>query len=221
MAIINNSKKFIFVHVPKAAGTSVTNTLSKYTSYQDLEIGGTLFGEQIQPAYKSRFGLAKHTPAAGIREIIGTADWDKMFKFSIVRNPYDRVISTFKFLKNWEGTPELYKNKLKKFKDVNDYVLSNMWDESDGPDFIFKPQTFWLTDNNDRNKVIVDFVGRLECLDEDLAFIQSKIEGVNVLPERTPQLNKTEGEFQLDVDSIAKINNYYARDFGFFNYEKK
>ena len=47
MAIINQSKKFIFVHVPKAAGTSVTSAFSKYTSYQDLEIGGAKFGESI------------------------------------------------------------------------------------------------------------------------------------------------------------------------------
>ncbi|MGF1774963.1 sulfotransferase family protein [Vibrio wakamikoensis] len=219
MAIINNSKNFVFVHVPKAAGTSVTNALSKYTTYLDLEIGGTHFGEIIQPAYKKRFGLGKHSPASGMRTVIGEDKWNEMFTFSIVRNPYERVISTFKFLNKWEGTPAKYKEELSKFKDINEYILSNMWEESDGPDFIFKPQTFWLTDVKDRNKVIVDFIGKLETLDIDLAKIKSKIEGCEIEEKPTAQLNKTEGEYNLSVESIAKINSHYSRDFAFFDYK--
>lgn len=220
MAIINNSKKFVFVHVPKAAGTSVTNMLSKYTTYQDLEIGGTHFGEYIQPAYKKRFGIGKHSPASNIRDLIGQEHWNNMFTFSIVRNPYDRVISTYKFLNKWEGTPEHYKKELVKFTDINDYILSNMWEESDGPDFIFKPQTFWLTDVNDRSKLIVNFVGKLETLDQDLAKIMSKIEKTNIEVEEAPQLNKTEGEFELSAEAVEKINRVYARDFDFWGYKK-
>ena len=220
MAIINNSKNFIFVHVPKAAGTSVTNALSKYTTYRDLEIGGTHFGEQIQPAYKKRFGLGKHTPASGIRSIIGQEVWQNMFTFSIVRNPYDRVVSTYRFLNKWEGTPEKIKIELQKFKNINDYILSDMWEESDGPDFIFKPQTFWLTDVNDRSKVMVDFVGKLESLDDDLNYIMSVIEGKKLEVVKSPKLNTTEGSFKLNEPSVEKINNYYARDFKFFGYEK-
>ncbi len=220
MAIINNSKKFVFVHVPKAAGTSVTNALSKYTTYQDLEIGATHFGEKIQPAYKKRFGLGKHTPASGIRSVIGKDKWDEMFTFSIVRNPYDRIISTFKFLNKWEGTPEKYKEDLRKFKNINEYILSDIWEESDGPDYIFKPQTFWLTDEEDRSKVIVDYVGKLETIDSDLAKIMSKIEDIKIDFFESPQLNKTEGKFELSINSIEKINRVYDRDFGFWDYEK-
>jgi len=84
MAIINHSFNFVFVHVPKAAGTSVTSILSKYTNYCDLEIGATEFGEYIQPAYKKRFGLAKHSPARDIRNLVGAVAWSKFFTFSFV-----------------------------------------------------------------------------------------------------------------------------------------
>ncbi|RBW46957.1 hypothetical protein DS885_05470 [Psychromonas sp. B3M02] len=220
MAIINNSKQFVFVHVPKAAGTSVTNVLAKYTTYKDLEIGGTHFGESIQPAYKNRFGLCKHSAASNIRNVIGQDAWDNMYKFSIVRNPYDRVISTYKFLLKWGGTPAPIKEKLESFKDINEYVLSSMWEDSDGPDSIFRPQVFWLTDVNDRNKVIVDYVGKLETLDEDLARIMSQIEGVSVDVNESPQLNKTEGSYKLNEKAIEKINSFYARDFAFLGYKK-
>lgn len=39
--IVNHTHKFIFVHVPKSAGTSVTQMFSEYSSYRDLEVGGT------------------------------------------------------------------------------------------------------------------------------------------------------------------------------------
>ncbi|MGR5254316.1 sulfotransferase family 2 domain-containing protein [Vibrio astriarenae] len=220
MAIISNSKKFVFIHVPKAAGTSVTNILSKYTTYMDLEIGGTSFGEQIQTAYKDRFGLSKHTTASGVRDVLGDEVWKGMFKFSIVRNPYDRTISTYKFLKKWKGTPAKFKEKLDNFSNINEYILSDTWEESDGPDYIFKPQTYWLTDPNERSKVIVDFVGRLENLDNDLANIQSIIEGGQVEPIETPKLNVSVGEHELSAESIDKINLVYSRDFSFWGYDK-
>lgn len=221
MAIINHSRKFIFVHVPKAAGTSVTNMLSKYTSYRDLEIGGTTFGEKIQSAFKKRFGISKHATSSNLQAIVGEEEWDEMFTFSIVRNPYSRVISTYKFLNEWEGTPTKFKKILAQFSDINDYILSNIWEESNGPDNIFRPQTFWLTDNKDRSKILVNFVGRLETLDNDLNHIISKIEGIKIEKKQAPQLNKTSGNFTLSKKSIDKINEFYSRDFHFWGYEKQ
>ena len=129
------------------------------------------------------------------------------------------MISTYKFLNKWEGTPSKFKKQLAKFNDINDYILSDMWEESDGPDFIFKTQTFWLTDRNDRSKVIVDYVGKLETLDEDLNKIMSTIEGKDLELSKTLQLNKTEGDYELSEASIAKINQVYSRDFSFWGYE--
>ena len=48
--IISNSHKFIFVHVMKTAGTSVSAALDPWLRWNDIAIGGTRFGEQIQPA---------------------------------------------------------------------------------------------------------------------------------------------------------------------------
>lgn len=219
MAIINNSKKFIFVHVPKAAGTSVTSALSEYTTYKDLEIGGTQFGERIQKAYIERFGLGKHSPASSIKDVVGKKFWKECFSFSIVRNPYDRVISTYKFLKKWNGTPEAIKKEIFNFKDINEYINSDIWDKSPGPDDIFRPQVYWLTDKDEREEILVDYIGRCEELDNSLAKIKSIIEDVEVLPIKTPILNKTDGTMTLSPESIARINKYYARDFRLLGYE--
>ena len=165
--------------------------------------------------------MTKHSPASNIRDVVGDRVWNSMFKFSIVRNPYDRVISTYNFLNGWSGTPEKFKEQLSKFSNIDEYISSDIWDESSGPDNIFKPQTFWLTDNKDRGKVIVDFVGRLETLDSDLNKVISKIENVEDAKfESAPVLNRSKGESSLSDASIEKVNEFYKRDFKFWGYEK-
>lgn len=41
MSIINNSKNFIFIHIPKAAGTPVALFFSKHSRYCDQELGAS------------------------------------------------------------------------------------------------------------------------------------------------------------------------------------
>ena len=103
MTIINNSQGFLFVHVPKAAGSSVVNALCEYTRYCDLEIGATAFGEAIQGPYVKRFGLAKHSTAQQLKTLVGDEAWSRYFTFSFVRNPYHRMFSAFRFLRSWEA----------------------------------------------------------------------------------------------------------------------
>ncbi|MEP0356630.1 sulfotransferase family protein [Paraglaciecola sp.] len=220
MSIINNTFNFIFIHVPKAAGTSVTNEFSKYTNYCDLEIGGTAFGEKIQPLYRNRFGLYKHIPAKELRAIMGQKDWSKFFKFSIVRHPADRLLSTFNFLREWSGTPVDLKERLGSFQSFDDFVQSEIWKNRPGPDNIFYGQSHWLCD---KKGLLVDFVGKLESLDEDIR----QIVDYGNLPKKTSsemkKLNSSAGGKSYDSISIKSkkmINEFYQLDFELFGYEK-
>src|SRR5215469_2544795 len=57
--IISHSRRFIFVHIHKAGGTSVEQALDPHLAWNDLILGGSQFGEKIQGAYQKRFGLNK------------------------------------------------------------------------------------------------------------------------------------------------------------------
>lgn len=220
--IINNSFRFIFVHVPKAAGTSLTSALVPYTNYCDLEIGGTDFGEQIQTAYTRRFGLAKHSTAAKIQGVVGAVTWSKYFSFAFVRNPFTRCLSTFHFLRKWDGAGIEFSSKMKSFKNFEEYVLSDIWLESNGPDEIFRPQIYWLNLPNKPN-VIVDFVGKVEQIDKDMEFIMKVIEHPMLRKGllSVPQLNTS---YQSSLDDIKneavieKIVSKYKIDFETFGY---
>jgi hypothetical protein len=123
--IVNHTHKFIFVHVPKSAGTSVTELFSQYSSYRDLEVGGTQLGEVLQNEFKKRYGLTKHATAGEIRAIVGAELWDAYYSFGIVRNPYARAQSTFHFMKRWRGNKEMDRLKfIENMPDFRTFALS-------------------------------------------------------------------------------------------------
>lgn len=223
MTIINNSFQFIFVHVPKSAGTSVTSVLSQFTRYCDLEIGGTHFGEQIQPAYGQRFGLAKHSTAAELQSIIGAEKWPTYFSFAFVRNPFLRCLSTFHFLRKWDGLNAEFADKIKSFSSFDEYVLSDMWEKSEGPDRIFRPQAYWLRASPQSTEMLVNFIGHVESIDEDITHILETVglheEGIQL--SSVPKLNQSQESvpnIYWDERVVDKIIKKYKVDFNCFGY---
>ena len=103
------------------------------------------------------------------------------------------------------------------FTDVNEYVLSDIWQTSNGPSDLFRPQSRWLTSSD---KVIVDFVGKVETLSTDMNHILSTVSAKQRDLE-IPHLNTSRREDdneQLSDQAIDKILSVYANDFRLFDY---
>ena len=83
MAIqISDKHKCIFIHVPKAAGSSVET--SEIFEDQRIKTGEYVGG---------------HTTALEYRETY-PGKFKNYFKFAFVRNPYSRLVSAFSYLSN-------------------------------------------------------------------------------------------------------------------------
>lgn len=83
MPIIHDD--FVFIHIPKTGGTSIRQMFIR-----DYPGSLTIYGE-------------KHLP---LREYFDSLVQDR-FKFTIVRNPYERQVSFYQhFLRNLAATPE-------------------------------------------------------------------------------------------------------------------
>jgi hypothetical protein len=218
--IVNHTHKFIFVHVPKAAGTSLTLLLSKLTAYRDQEIGGTAFGESIQDHYSKNFGLRKHSSAVEISNVVSPIEWNTYFKFAFVRHPIKRLISAYQFLSKWEGLPEEAKRRLAPVNGVDTFLESRLWRKWDGPDNIFCPQVRWLAAEGGMGKVMVDYVGKLETMEADLAKISERI-CVELSFDQLPKMNRTEYDKPVEIsDALASdLRSHYARDFELFQYD--
>ena len=226
--IVNHTHKFIFVHVPKSAGTSVTELFSQYSGYRDLEVGGTALGESLQNEFKKRYGLTKHATASEIRAIVGADSWGTFFSFGIVRNPYARAQSTFHFMKRWRGNKEMDRLKfLENMPDFRTFALSPKLQRKQFHRLLWS-QTQWLCD--EAGKLLVTQVGHLESLDEDLKRIQDEIPGLPVRPRVTlaaPKRNKSDADDEAlnkllsDEPEVEQaLFEAYRDDFETFGYPR-
>lgn len=233
--IINHSRSFVFVHVPKAAGTSLTRMLQGFTTYRDQEVGGTPFGEKIQPFMKKRFGLAKHASAEEIRTVMGAEDFHAYYSFAFVRNPYTRAFSIYNYFKRqFADKGEAIYAAIARFPTFSDFVRSDYF-QTDGSDRIFRPQTFWVQLEGEEQ---VSFVGSVEHIDPDMAKVFKRITGKRLggsgkgeKAQRNKPLVREENRSTHDSDALWQILHddpacekvlfrRYESDFDVFSYRR-
>jgi tetratricopeptide (TPR) repeat protein len=215
MTIINNTHGFIYVHIPKCGGTSVTRILSDLNHYNDLELGGTPYGEALEGIFSQRYGIGKHARGAEIRAVVGTEIWNRYYKFATIRNPFARAISTYSYMKENEH----HYTDMRDVPDFNAFVASGLWDLP-GESRMLQPQTEWVMDAH--GGLLVDDVFPLETLSEDLPSIARRI-GLDGAEALAPlHENRSSGGLvqadQVTPATIERIRHRYERDFIAFGY---
>jgi hypothetical protein len=102
--IISKSRKFVFIHLEKCGGTSVENALAPYLLWDDMIIGSTHLGEQLQGFYFNYYGhqhvkdnmLWKHSTIKDIYKNFNE-DISNYKKIAVVRDPMELVKSLYTF----------------------------------------------------------------------------------------------------------------------------
>ena len=154
------------------------------------------------------------------------------FKFTIVRNPWDRLVSFYAFCIKMSRTPAY--NILEKFKDfvldsTNKYHVGAKWckhspalekllsTERTKVRRRLESQLDWISD--DDGKILVDFIGRFENLQEDLDIVCDKI---GIPKQQLPHKNKTKHKHYTeyyDDETREIVAEKYAKDIEYFGYE--
>jgi hypothetical protein len=120
--MISHEHKIIFIHIPKCAGSSIETAFGIDVINNNLK-SDKLFGWDN----KNKFYLQHATPQQLLDcQLISPSQWNSYYKFIIVRNTWDKVISDFywfKETKKFIGTfyDYLYcKNDFKRFMKVGE-----------------------------------------------------------------------------------------------------
>jgi len=181
----------IFIHVPKAAGTSVTQALFN------------------RPA--------RHVPWQDYFEA-NPRKFNRYFKFAFVRNPWDRLVSTYFFLKagglnamdrDWAAA------NLGPYPDFDAFVRGWLTRENAATWVHFKPQRSWICD--DEGVCRMDFVGRFETLDRDFQVVARRLGCARPLEKGNRSEHRPYHDYYTP-ETRDRVADVYAADIDLFGY---
>lgn len=193
---------WIFVHIQKTGGNSVRTAL-----------GGDIFDAR------------KHFTARELRDIHGGAVWDSCFKFSFVRNPWDRLVSWWSMIDNARPYVDraqppnaFFGYVIERAASFEDFLLrcDDEIVDLDGRKNIFRNQIDYLTD--DDRAIVVDYVGRFERLQESFDEISRRLGRASVALARTNASQHAPYAEYYTPAMADIVARRYARDIAHFGY---
>ncbi|WP_421724592.1 sulfotransferase family 2 domain-containing protein [Bauldia sp.] len=168
--IVSHKHKFIFIHLGRTGGRSLTAALAKACGPKDIVT-------RAKGAERNHTGYWRHTKAIEVRDRIGRDRYEEYFKFTIERNPWDKIISRY-----WSYVGQ---NRKPLYKKIPEYVTGKplsfrTWFELrllQGRTIGFGHYKFprHYDCYTDDGEIIVDFIGRHENLDEHTAEIFDRL----------------------------------------------
>ncbi|MEZ4888878.1 MAG: sulfotransferase family 2 domain-containing protein [Chitinophagales bacterium] len=199
---LKNREDVIFIHITKTAGTSIRHSLD--------------FNKVRGSSY------SKHYHSKEVQQLVGAEKWDNAFKFSFVRNPWDRLFSYYRFKRRKKieqgiQVPEFSHDEFRKWSfELINHRYQNFEDRAKAN---FAPQKDWLI--NENNEVDLDFIGRFETLEEDFQKI-CQIIGVNEKLKHHNQSIPVYNYFDYyEKDLMDLVADFYKKDIEEFGYSFK
>jgi len=185
----------IFIHIPKNAGTSVKKSLGL-----DSHIG--------------------HQPLSWYQNI-DPIKCKNYFKFCFVRNPWDRLVSSFFYLKNKKSTTNnsfMLQEFVSRFSSFDEFVLNWLNPENIYKDKTFFPQHYFMRDR--MGMLCMDFVGRVENIQNDLDIVLDHL-GIthNILLQHVNKSERDSYRKYYTTKSKRIVEMAYSEDIALFNYK--
>ena len=194
--MISHELKCIFIHIPKCAGSSIN---------QQLKLDSV--------------GFSGHSPASYHSE------YKNYFSFTFVRNPYDRVVSAYKYFRKLKEGHRWYKRNsiisdAANEMDFNEFVnhipdfmkLMKREEGSFQSGIHFQTYDYFLDFN-------IDYLARFENIQEDYAYILKKLQLPRTNLRKVNSTNNSDYRQLYMEDSKRAVYNIYQEDINKYNYQ--
>jgi len=179
---------FIFIHINKTGGSSVEKALNI--------------------RYEHKTALEK------IGEI-GRKNWDSKFTFTIIRNPWDKVVSHYHYRLKTNQT-DLRDNPI----GVNEWVKRAYGNQDasyyDRPK-MFMPQINWVTDKN--GTILVNEIIHFENLECEFNKVLEKLGKKGITLPHVKKSDRGDYKNYYDEETIVIVGNWFEQDIKGFDYQ--
>ena len=177
--------KTIFFHIPKTGG---------------LSLAEALFGNRA----------AGHITTEDARVIFGAWGFQRFFKFCIVRNPWDRLVSAYHYLKTHPTSSAVPLAQTHSFQDFIGFIPQLI------EEVHLRPQSSFVAEGDGR--LVVDYVGKFEQLEESFGEICARLGISTTLPHVNPSPHPDfRGCYTRQM--WEQVKTIYWRDVKMFGYE--
>lgn len=189
--MIDRQYKFIFIHVSKTGGTSIEHALNPNIPLDKPSISDTTGNTKFIDKHWSAKRYQREYPD----------EYKNFFTFAFVRNPWDRMLSNYKFLKLIGRINCSF----------NEWIINPTWG--------FGAYSYERMICDDSNAIIVDYIGKFETLQQDFNTVCDKI---GIHQQQLPHTNKTNHKHYTeyyDEETKQIVAEKYAKDIEYFGYE--
>jgi len=205
--IISDSRKFIFVAIPKTGTHSVRRALRPHMGDEDME-QVRLFGEKKLPIPELANLRHGHISLAQLRPFIDPAKFETYFKFAFVRNPFDRFVSYCAFMTRERGEFE---------KDPKAVMWHMLTSPQPRAHILFQPQSRFVAGAD--GKPLTDYIGRVEEMQASFDAICDRIGIPRGELDKTNASSRSGYRQYYDERLKQGVAKLYAEDLELFGYD--
>lgn len=213
--LISYRHRFLFVHIAKTGGTSVRTALNREKWLDPWRIP-LYFCSRLSSLSGHRLGIKfpRHAKVIAAMEMLPNEFFDDLFKFAIVRNPWDLQVSSFHHIRR--ERPHLMQG-MDDFETFMNWKLNPERPYQYHIDTSIEFQSDYLIDL--RGNIVVDFIGRYENLQEDFDSICEKV-GIKkrTLPFKRKATDRKDYRGYYSDALAERVGEYFKADIEALGY---
>lgn len=211
--IVSRERGYIFVHIPKTGGTSIALALEDRAMADDILIGDTPKAKRRKNRLKgveTDGRLWKHATLSDAHGLITADEMVEMFCVTLVRNPWDRIVSYYHWLQEQSfDHPAVMLSKQLGFSDFIDHPSTEAALRA-------APYSSYMRDPDGIERA--DHYIRLEHLQADLEPFEAHLGFSLAMPHvNRSQRDQDFRSFYSDTDA-NRIADVCAEDIARFGY---